>query len=90
MISCYFIVLEALKIVRMLWQNPLEGERRKELYEQQIGLLEVLLEAVPTAFVTTILMEKTLGILFKIIMIINTIIMIINIMIFNCTHIKYE
>ena len=61
LIFCYLFVLEALKIVRMLWQNPLEGERRKELYEQQIGLLEVLLEAVPTAFVTTILMEKNTG-----------------------------
>ena len=59
MIPFYSLDLEALKVVRMLWKNPIDGQRMMKLYEQQIGLFEIFLEAVPTVFVMTILLLKT-------------------------------
>ena len=51
--------------MKMLWTNPREGQKMKKLYEKQIGLLEVFLEAVPTCLVITILMATRLGKLSK-------------------------
>ena len=47
----------------ILWKNPIDGQKMKKLYDKQIGLLEVFLEAVPTVFVTIILFVKFEGIL---------------------------
>ena len=48
----------------MMWTNPREGQKMKKIYEKQIALIEVFLEAVPTCLVITILLA-TLGKLSK-------------------------
>ena len=55
------IILEALKVVWMLLKNPREGQKMKRRYEENIGLHEVFLEAVPSVFITTILLFKVKG-----------------------------
>ena len=50
-------VVAALRVVKSLYQNPEMGMRKKSEYEQNIGLSEAFLEAVPTTliiFISTI------------------------------------
>ena len=51
-------VLAALRLIKLLYQNPVTGMRKKSEYEQNIGLSEAFLEAVPT---TLIIFFSTFG-----------------------------
>ena len=44
-------VLAALRVIKSLYQNPATGVRKKSEYEQNIGLSEAFLEAVPTVII---------------------------------------
>ena len=44
-------VVAALRVITSLYQNPEKGMRKKSEYEQNIGLSEAFLEAVPTTII---------------------------------------
>ena len=44
-------MLAALRVIKSLYQNPARGMRKKSEYEQNIGLSEAFLEAVPTVII---------------------------------------
>ena len=52
---------ESVKVVAMLWKNPRGGQKMKKRYEQEMGLHEAFLEAVPTCFVITILLTSAIS-----------------------------
>ena len=51
-------VVAALRVIKSLYQNPETGMRRKSEYEQNIGLSETFLEAVPTTFIIFLTVAK--------------------------------
>ena len=53
-----FYVLEALQVCRSLWTNSAKGMKKKIKFEENVGLHEVFLEAVPSTIVMTFLLVK--------------------------------
>ena len=49
---------EASRIVYTLYKDPAKGRQIKKIFDQNIGLHEVFLEAVPTTFIITVFMAE--------------------------------
>ena len=47
---------EAGKLIYSIYKDPVKGKKEKKQYEENIGLHEVFLESVPTAFIISIIM----------------------------------
>ena len=45
----------AVSIIYFLVKNPSKGEKKKKIFDQDVGLLETCLESVPTVFIMTII-----------------------------------
>lgn len=43
---------------RSLWMNPAKGMKKKVKFEEEVGLHEVFLEAVPSTIIMTFLLVK--------------------------------
>ena len=67
MIKMYrFIIIssdipEAAKLIYSIYKNPVKGKKLKKEYDQNIGLHETFLEAVPTTLVLTVIIVKVAG-----------------------------
>ena len=61
-LSRFFVILkwilisEAFKVVKTIWNKPLEGLKMKKVFEQNVSLHEAFLESVPTALITQALL----------------------------------
>ena len=51
-------ISEASRIVYTLYKDPAKGRQIKKIFEQNIGLHEVFLEAVPTTLIITVIMVE--------------------------------
>ena len=50
-----FNISVAVTLIILLVKNPSKGEKKKEIFNQDVGLLETCLESVPTVFIMTII-----------------------------------
>ena len=56
------IVLAALRVIKSIYEDPIEGQRQKLYYESNIGMHETFLESVPTGYILTVLFYRTWGV----------------------------
>ena len=49
-------ISEASRIVSVLFKSPAQGRQLKKTFDQNIGLHEVFLEAVPSTLITTVIL----------------------------------
>ena len=52
-------ISEAVKLIYSIYKDPVKGRKKKREFDQNVGLHEVLLESVPTAFVITVIWVKS-------------------------------
>ena len=57
----HFYISEASRIVYTLYKDPAKGRQIKKIFDQNIGLHEVFLEAVPTTLIITVIWVEALG-----------------------------
>ena len=55
------IILEAAKLIILIYKDTPKGMKEKKKFDQNIGLHEAFLESVPTAFITTVLISRAIG-----------------------------
>ena len=52
-------ISEAVKLIYSIYKDPVLGRMKKKEFDQNVGLHEVLLESLPTAFIITVIWVKS-------------------------------
>ena len=56
-----FNILVATRNIYLLVKIPIEGKKEKNIFDQDVGLLETCLESVPSAFIITAVIMVSTG-----------------------------
>ena len=52
----YYLLSVAARIIYLLVKKPSEGQKKKKIFDQEVGLLEACLESAPSVFIMTLIL----------------------------------